>query len=109
MPLVLFLFLLLLQLKQSVALLFPFLLTSLFPLQLILLLLKFKRLLRFRAYSIFQGLLFFFFFRPFWVFLYILYIGFNRRTAFKVLVMPVVFLLHLIILWFSPKCHLRCR
>ncbi len=53
MPLVLFLFLLLLQLKQSVALLFPFLLTSLFPLQLILLLLKFKRLLRFRAYSIF--------------------------------------------------------
>ena len=77
MPLVLFLFLLLLQLKQSVALLFPFLLTSLFPLQLILLLLQLKRLLRFRTYSIFQGLLFRITLRPFGILLNIFYIGFN--------------------------------
>jgi hypothetical protein len=54
----LFLFLLLLQLKQSVAFSFPFNTASFFSHQLILLLLKFKRLLGFRTYSIFQGLLF---------------------------------------------------
>ena len=73
------------------------------------LLMEIERLLRFRTYTIFRSLLFRITLCPFWIFLNIFYIGFNRRTELKVIIMLVDELLHLIFLWFSTECHLRSR
>ena len=86
MPLMLFLFLLLFHLKQSVAFLFPFLLASFFSRQLILLLLQLKSLLGFRSYAGFHGLFFRITLCPFRIFLRILYIGCNSRTELQTII-----------------------